>query len=308
MVPDDESDRVYLTTVHVRNEKAARGMVRLEIGTDRGDGATALNHQRSEPVPIPGNSAVEIGMLSAAPPLETWLLTYMSLNGPEMRLRMAESRNGHPGSGDTPFVGVRPSSWRPPDETAITADDLDPGFSVESSRPLGLLQRLRGYLAPGDRDIHLDHGIPVFYELSGLTSGASAPPSWSRQGFASAWGRYRRTLARAPSGDVIERAVFAARLPTTGRWTLEYHLPDLPRRSTRISGVWSGGSLGTFDLTLAAHGGSTALEFDAGRAVAGWNPVGTFMLKRGRVRLIVAGRGSGETAIADAIRWRRVET
>lgn len=222
VVPDDESDRVYLTTVHVRNEKAARGMVRLEIGTDRGDGAAALNDQRSEPVPVPGNSAVEIGMLSAAPPLETWLLTYMSLNGPEMRLRMAESRNGHPGSGDTPFVGVRPSLWHPPDETAVTVDDLDPGFSVESSRPQGLLQRLRGYLAPGDRDIHLDHGIPVFYELPGLKkSGASVRPSWSRQELASAWGRYRRTLARAPSDDGIESAVFAARLPTAGRWTLE---------------------------------------------------------------------------------------
>ncbi len=307
VVPDDGSGRVHLTTVHVRNEKAARGMVRLEIGTDRDDGAAALNHQRSEPVPVPGNSAVEIGMLSAALPREAWLLTYLSLNGPEVRLQMADSRNG-PGSGDTPFVGVRPSSWHPPDETAITVDDLGPGFSVESSRPQGLLQRLSGHFAAGDRDVHLDHGMPVFYELPGLRSGASVRPSWSRQGFASAWGRYRQTLARAPSGDRIESAVFAARLPTTGRWTLEYHLPDLSPRSTRIYGVWSGGSLGTFDLTLAAHGESTALEFDAGRAVAGWNPVGTFMLKRGRVRLIVSGRGSGDTVIADAIRWRRMET
>ncbi|MCY3837053.1 MAG: hypothetical protein OXH09_00075 [Gammaproteobacteria bacterium] len=307
VVPDDGSGRVHLTTVHVRNERAARGMVRLEIGTDRGDGAAALNHQRSAPVPVPGNSSVEIGMLSAAPPLEAWLLTYLSLNGSEMRPQMAESRNGHPWSGDTPFVGVRPSFWHPPDETAITVDDLDPGFSVESSRPQGLLRRLPGF-AQGDRDIHLDHGIPVFYELPGLTSGASVQSSWSRQGFTSAWGRYRQTLARAPSGDGIESAVFAARLPTTGRWTLEYHLPDLSPRSTRIYGVWSGGSLGTFDLTLAAHGESTGLEFDAGRAVAGWNPVGTFMLKSGRVRLIVSGRSTGETVIADAIRWRRQET
>lgn len=304
VVPDDGSDRVHLTTVHVRNEKAARGMVRLEIGTDRGDGAAALNPQRSEPVPVPGNSSVEIGMLSAAPPLEAWLSTYLSLNGSEMRLQMAETRNGDPWSGDTPFVGVRPSFWRPADETAITVDDLDPGFSIESSRPQGQLRRLPGYFAQRDRDIHLDQGIPVFYELRGLTSGTSVRPSWSRQGFASAWGRYRQTLARAASGDGIGRAVLAARLPTTGRWTLEYHLPDLSRRSTRFSGVWSGGSLGTFDLTLAAHGESTALEFDAGRAVAGWNPVGTFMLKSGPVRLIVSGRSSGETVIADAIRWR----
>lgn len=308
VVPDDGSGRIHLTTVHVRNEKAARGMVRLEIGTDRGDGAAALNHQQSEPVPVPGNSSVEIGMLSAAPPLEAWLLTYLSLNGSEMRLPMADSRNGHPESGDTPFVGVRPSSWHPPDETAITVDDLDPGFSVEASRPRGRLERLAGHFAPGDRDAHLDHGIPVFYELPGLTSGAGVRPSWSRQGFASAWGRYRRTLARVPSGNGIERAVFAARLPTTGRWMLEYHLPDLSRRSTRISGVWSGGSLGTFDLTLAAHGESTTVEFDAGRAVAGWNPVGTFMLESGRIRLIVSGRSSGETVIADAIRWRRLDT
>lgn len=308
VVPADESGRVHLTTVHVRNEKAARGMVRLEIGTDRGDGAAALNHQRSEPVPVPGNSSVEIGMLSAAPPVEAWLLTYLSLNGSGMRLRMAESRNGQPGSGDTPFVGVRASSWHPPDETGITVDDLDPGFSVESSRPQGLLQRLPGYVAQGGRDIHLDQGIPVFYELPGLTSGANVRASWSRQGFASAWGRYRQTLARTPSGDGTESAVFAARLPTTGRWTLEYHLPDLSGRSTRISGVWSGGSLGIFDFILAAHGESTALEFDAGRAEAGWNPVGMFTLESGRVRLIVSGRSSGETVIADAIRWRRLET
>ena len=308
VVPDDGSGRAHLTTVHVRNEKAAHGMVRLEVGTDRGDGAAALNQQRSEPVPVRGNSSVEIGMLSAAPPLEAWLLTYLSLNGSEMRLQMAESRNEHPGTGDTPFVGVRPSSWIPPDETGITVDDLDPGFSVESSRPQGLLRWHPGYFAQGDRDIHLDQGIPVFYELRGLTSGSTVPASWSRQGFPSAWGRYRQTLARAPSGDGIESAVFAARLPTTGRWMLEYHLPDLSPRSTRIYGIWSGGSLGTIELTLAAHGETTALEFDAGRAVAGWNPVGTFLLKSGRVRLIVSGRSTGETVIADAIRWRRLET
>ena len=317
VVPNGSGRSSNLITVHLRNEKPVRGIVRLEVGTDRGDGSVYLNRQWSEPVPVPGHSSVEVGMLSASPPLDLWLLSYYSLNRSDMRLPMSASDNEHVWGGEPPFVGVRQSTWHPPKETAITVDDLDSGFSVESSRRRGLVQRLTDSFVSDDHPIRLDHGIPVFRELAGEgTTDVTVPPSWSRQEFGAAWGRYRRTLARAPSGDGMERAIFAAQLPSTGRWTLEYHLPDLSRMprvqslsmSTRISGIWSGGPPGTFDLTLAANGKSIAVEFDARRAVAGWNRVGTFTLESGDVRLIISSRSSGETVIADAIRWRRLES
>lgn len=310
----DQSEHArFHVDVRVRNAEPVAGVVRLSLGSDAGDGRVALRSELSETVVVPGNSSVQIGMLSAAPPLTVWLWSYLSLNRTDMRLVTASEAqiNGT----DQPFVGVRATSWRPAPEAGIVVDDLDEGFVIEPTPAQSLVQSLATAFSR-EREVanHLDQGLPTYRTLA--RSGSEAPPRWFRQELGTAWGAYRRTIARTASGGDLKRATFAARIPDAGAWHLEYHLPDLsyqPRvrsftQSPEVGGVWRGGSLGTYHLSLAGHAEELSIEFDAGRAIPGWNRVGTFDVEAGEVRLHVSNRSSGETVIADAIRWRRVET
>ncbi len=313
----DGGDRdEYQVKVKVANLGTALGLVALEIGTDRGDGGPVLHRELSAPAAVAGHSSVEIGMVSPKPLLDAWLRSYFSQNRADTRLVLTEVDEDHAPDDAPPLVGARTASWRPPVEAGIVVDDLDPGFSIESPPPSGLLDRLLAYIEPERDPILLDAGIPEYRDASGeaghMPASGVLRPGWSRQAFGAAWGRFRSTLARAVSGDGRECAVFTARLPTAGRWRLSYHIPDLsprPRYTWQgFSGEWHGGRLGTFDLTLAAGGEEIAIEFDAGHAAPGWNRLGTFALDAGIARVVVSNRSSGETVIADAIRWHRIGT
>ena len=75
------SARRYQTLVHVRNDESAPGgrpHYRPEDGF----------FQWSPFVQVPGNSSVEVGVVSAEPPEEVRLETYLSLNRRIMRLRV----------------------------------------------------------------------------------------------------------------------------------------------------------------------------------------------------------------------------
>ncbi|MCY3813509.1 MAG: hypothetical protein OXH15_17075 [Gammaproteobacteria bacterium] len=305
----------YAVNVKVANQGAALGLVALEVGTDHGDGDGVLRRELSAPAAVAGHSSVEISMVSAKPPRDAWLLSYFSQNRNDTRLVLTDVDDGHVGRDDSLNVGTRPTAWLPPAEAGIVVDDLDPGFSVESSPASGLLRRLLAYFASERGAMPLDGAIPEYRDGSGEPGhmAASGPQAgWSRQAFGAAWGRFRSTLARTVSGDGRERAVFAARLPAAGRWQLEYHIPDLsprPRYSWwgTFSGEWHGGPLGTFDIALTTGDEEAAIEFDGGQAAPGWNRLGTFTLDAGIARVVVSNRSSGETVIADAIRWFRVD-
>ena len=306
----------YQIRVDVRNGEAAPGIVRVDVGADadRGD---FLNWESTAPISVPGGSSVEIGILSSKPPVDLWLVSYLSLNGMDLRIPLSPMQ--HPDAGDdAPFSGARPSAWRPID-TGIVVDDLDPGFAIrEHGTVLRRLERLRSFLAPtglGDRQ---DPQIPAYRQISAHPT--ASPPSaflgedWSRQEVGGAWGKYRRTVARSAAGDGTKQVVFSADLPVAGRWRLEYHLPDLTQRprfntfaGTREAfGTWHGGRLGIQHFFLVVGGKATPLEIDAGRAAAGWHTIGTFALTPGEVELVVSNRTSGQTVIADAVRWRLV--
>lgn len=315
LAADDSGSAGYQVAVNVRNEEAAPGMARLVLGTDPGNGNAWLRRRSSDPFPVRGHSSVEYRMASVAPPLDAWLVTYFSRNRTDLRLELRDFGDEHPEPGGPPLVGSRPTSWRPADEPGIVVDDLDPGFAVESAGPV---PRLAARLVPKNDAALLDQGLPAYRQALG--EGGHMPASgllrreWSRQEFGAAWGRHRRTLARAVAGDGLDRAAFTTRLPTAGRWHLAYHVPDLSRRPRRtglqswtITGDWNGGRLGTHELAVTANGEESTVVFDAAAAAPGWNRVGTFTLDAGEVRLTVSNRSSGQTVIADAVRWRRAE-
>ncbi|MCY3624157.1 MAG: hypothetical protein OXH68_20905 [Gammaproteobacteria bacterium] len=307
----------YQIRLDVRNGEAAPGIIRVDVGTDAGRGAF-LDWESTAPIAVPGRSSVEVGILSSKPPLDLWLVSYLSLNGMDLRIPLSSMQ--YPDAGDAaPFAGGRPSAWRPI-ETGIVVDDLDSGFAI---RQLGTVLRglegLRSFLNPTGVGDHQDLQIPVYRQISAHPT--ASPPSaflganWSRQEVGGAWGKYRRTVARCVAGDGTKEVTFSADLPAAGRWRLEYHLPDLTQRprfktfaDTREAfGTWHGGRLGIQHLSLVAGGKATPLELDAGRAGAGWHIIGTFALEPGEVELVVSNRTSGQTVIADAVRWSLVD-
>lgn len=174
----------YQIRVHVRNAEAVPGVVALAW---RNEASAGFFDTRSPPfhrgmaVHVGADSAVELGVVVDAPPLELRLDPFVSLNRFEMRLAQ-DSRPPRDAAADEPLVGSRPSTWR---MRGIVVDDLDAGFSVVADTPGGAA-----------------HGV---------TTTALPPYAWSRSGWQRqadpessanvvAWGRYRRTLARTPAG------------------------------------------------------------------------------------------------------------
>ncbi len=287
LADDEQGNPRYQTRVHVLNDELTPGLLRLRYAT--GAEATANRWQETEPVRLAGHKAVEIGVLSSTPPSELWLQPYLSLNRQDVQLPLPRVDQEERVSAK-PFLGGRPSEWRPSETAAIVIDDLDPGFSVESDEDQNGV-RLGGGLADlSASEVDMDQGLPE----TGPPWTVS-PSEWSRQEAPSSWGKYRHTVALVRPGAGTRRAVFTADLPHSGRWRLAVHLP-------------TGRGVGTYDLTLTTGGEVRALEFDAAVAEAGWNALGEFNVSQGEARVAMSDQTSGLVVIADAIRWEPVGT
>ena len=288
---DEEGKPRYQVRLHVRNDAPTPGIVRLDYGmaNDR-----FQRFFRGEPIRVPANTAVEIGQVLPEVPTEAWLTPYLSVNRRSSRLLLDDVDETPVGR--EPLVGARPSDWRQRVEAGIVIDDLDAGFSIETASDDAI--RLGGPSTP-PADMEFDRDLPEFQSNRHQAW-------WARQELPTSWGRYRRTLARVSAGDGDRRAVFSASLPENGTWRLEYHLPDLRRYAL---GNWAGGPhdvQGEYDIKLVAAGGeSVVIAFDGEEGIDGWNNLGSFDLDAGEVRVVVSNRTTGQTVVADAIRWRR---
>ena len=280
-VADDARGQArYETRLHIRNDEPVDGLVRVSLGQFPWDA-------RGDPIRIPGNTAVEVGMVTPQPPEQLWLEPYLALNRLPARIEIATSDDAD----REPLVGSQPSAWAPALE-GIVIDDLDPGFRVEdhpgdARRWIGQTSNDAGRLR------QLDQGLPVATQRAG---------EWSRATLATSWGKYRHTLAGSIPGDGSGVAVFTAELPRPGRWRLEYHVPD-PHGLAPWAGRRSYGVLGTLGMTVVGDGREVEIGFDGASADIGWNKIDEFEFVSTRVRLEVSNRTDGEMVIADAIRW-----
>lgn len=281
----------YQVRVHVRNGEPAPGVVRL------GWRRKGSGFSYGEPVQVPAAGAVELGAILSAPPAELQLDTFLSLNRGAVRLRAPPVDPQRADAGE-PLIGSQPSLWRPAAaHEEIIVDDLDEAFST------------RSVVTPGLR----------FTRQVATVRGPSVPaatgpnqPRWGRfeHWTMLAWGRYRRSFVTVAPGGGENRATFAATLPSPGRWRLAYHLPG----PTLLAGSMiveliapniNPRRFGTLDLTIETGERRLPVPFDATDAVPGWNPLGTFDLPAGEVRVVVSDRTSGDLVVADAIRWMR---
>ena len=315
----------YQTRVHVRNGESTPGLLRLRYTAGEDTNTTSTRWDETEPVRVAGHETVELGLVGSTAPRELWLQPYLSLNRQDVQLTLprVDSTTQAP---DAPFLGHRPSTWRPAETTDILVDDLDPGFTVEADAEqsgLRLAGGISGFFAP---PTDMDQGLPEPGPLG-------SPQQWSRQEVASSWGRYRHTLALVGQGTGHRRAIFTATLPQPGLWRLAYHLPVPDSRTqesasspegvrviagrqqtadgTQINigvSVPSGldGAFGTYDVTLVAGHETRKLELDGAAAEAGWNALGEFELPEGAAKVVVSDLSSGRIVVADAIRWQPV--
>ena len=282
----------YQLSIHVRNDEPVPGLVRLSYSEESNSGWI---FDRTAPTRVPAGGAVEIGLVAAALPEQLYFHPYLALNRRGLSLPVTAAPDEI--SGAEPFSGARPSDWTPAREGGIYVDDLAPRFTVDDDSP-------EPSAAWGAPEVELDQGLPT-YSLFALNTG------WTRQEAPQAWGKYRRTVARARAGDGKSRVVFAADLPAAGRWRLEYHIPALQQPGgLRIDGTGASTltrpvqGLADHDLALHTGGDTRELEFDAGAGEVGWNRIGDFDLPAGEVRLSLSDKTeNGRLVIADAIRW-----
>ena len=294
---DDENGQPrYQLAVHVRNDEDVPGVAGISFLSPRAQRATAAAFERGGFSHVPGNTSLELGVVTRSPPREVRLETYLSQNRRIMRLALPgiDSETIAPGE---PFRGARPSDWVPPD-LGIVVDDLDPGFSV---------------VQPPRKSLRLDFGgdgedraaVAEYY-------GDAGERRWRRQEHADtvSWGKYRRTLTRIRAGSGEGSASFRTELPTSGVWRLSYHLPGSSaskRTRSGLSRFWQAAdSLGTLDLEIVAAGRRTPVNFDANIAVPGWNDLGTFELPAGPITVVVSDATTRDIVVADAVRWELV--
>ena len=277
----------YQVLVDIRNSEPTPGLVLLTYANRPGSGRWVT----SDPIPIAGDSAVHIGEVLAQPPEAVWVRTYLSRNRAEMNLP-APSLDAESIVDREAFAGVRPSDWVPTDR-GIVVDDLDDGFGLESADDAS---RLGGGLRVAD-GVETDAGLPVFRR--------DRRPGWTRQALPTAWGRYRRTVARITAGQGMARANFDAELSEAGRWHLSYHVADLEKVGMYRQFRSTNDEQGVHSIEISSDGTVTTVDFDAVAATPGWNEIDAFDLDAGPVRVTVSDKTSGNAVVADAIRWER---
>ena len=292
---DDENGQPrYQLSVHVRNDEPVPGVAGISSRSSYDNVFEWRDSSR-----FPGNTSLELGVVTQAPPREVRLETHLAQNGRTMRLAVPpiDAETTVP---DEPFNGSRPSDWLPPD-SGIVVDDLDPGFTAESPPQPGLRLRF------GDEAAHAESAVPEY-------EGNASVRLWRRQESPhnESWGKYRRTLTRIPAGAGEGRASFRTVLPKAAGWRLSYHLPGSTasqgNRTTLPTNWIPRDTLGSLDIVIETGERRIPVTFDARTAIAGWNDLGTFDLPAGPVTVVVSDETTGDVVVADAIRWEPVTT
>jgi hypothetical protein len=298
---EDSEDGVprYQVALHLRNDEAAPGLVRLRYSLDDGsDGGGSgggggrrdrRQWEMGDPVRVGPGETVEVGLVSSKPLAGLRVSPYLALNREDFEVRLPTLAEEEL-SQDEPFSGTRPSDWQPATASMIVVDDLDSGFRVEAEETDSGF-RLASRFQPPES---FDQGLPVLLNRR-------PSKKWSRRTQAQAWGKYRHTQAVIQAGEGRQKAIFSAELPRATRWKLELYVE--PERRAR--GRWKPG---TYHLSLVdSYDDVQEVIFDAAAAEEGWNVLGEFELAAGTAEVVFSDETDGGVVVADAIRWQSVD-
>jgi hypothetical protein len=280
----------YQLLVTVSNGESVPGLARLEYRIESEQ--QGFRWERGEPFRVPGDGAVEVGLVTSNPLRVARIAPYLSLNRNPFNIPLPALDEEKVGDAE-PFSGTRESSWVPEESDAIIVDDLDDDFFWEEQQGKSMLR----FSGRGVEEEDLDNGLPT--PLRGL----SDAKRWSRMTYADAYGKYRRTMAVVTSGKGERIAGFRAELTNAGQWELEYYFPGYAGRGRRTTSR----SPGTWKLTIQDSSGEREVEFDADGAEVGWNSLGRFEMAVGEATVRVSDETDGDFIQADAIRWTPVK-
>jgi len=269
----------YQLELRISNPEEAPGVFRMAYVLGTGD---TEEETRSKPIPIGAGTTLRWSKILSSLPHDLRLLPYVSLNRRDFEIPLPEcdakkivDAPGHDGVEILPLEEIA--------EEGIIIDDLDEGFSVEQGQSSGF--RLRAKLSKKEE---MDGGLPV-------DNFGPMPRRFSRAEAASAWGRYRHTVAWTRKGAGKARAIFSTTIPSAGEWRLEIHLPSKSRfRFAPKFGSWK--------VDVVNGGQKHSLSFDAENGETGWNLVDSIHLEAGDLRVEIPDSGTGMIVVADAIR------
>ena len=303
----------YESSFFLENAEPVPGLITVEYGAEQDFDQNARG-EVTPPIKIPGNGAVQISLTADQPlnvirvnPYISYNRTSFSLATPNQRIYDQVDRQENP--------LVQSVDWKYEPGDSVVVDDLDSGFTVDET---------------DDASSNVPWFLDAFANLAfgqqstdqGLASYSSAGLSlifgeWARQQLDEAYGKYRRTLARASRGATEANVHFAASLPSGGNWKLEYHVPS-PYAMLGGATFGSGGfnvniqvvserrrrmRWGDFDIWLTDGDRVLPIEVDGESMDEGWNLLGEFDLQNPLVTVSVSTNISQGTVVADAIRW-----
>ena len=227
---DDLDSTIFQTVFKLRNVEPVPGIVKVSwteeqaFGANQGDFSVGnLPVQQIEP-----DSSYQFAVKSNLKPTSVTIEVPMSLNRTPIKLSIP-SLDEIETSFSSSQPNIKPIQWNPIRSDQVIIDDLDPGFSVsgnpkEPEVPRFVPKCLEEFVKSfREQSEGMDLGLPTYNRSNSILQ-------WTRAQ-KSGFGRYRNTFTRVRSVSVetahedLFSAKFAANLPYTGMWTLEYSVP-----------------------------------------------------------------------------------
>ena len=305
----------YQTTFILHNSEPVSGFARVYwTESPHGSFTWISQDEFSDPVFVPGQQSVRFAIKSFDRLTGIRVEPILSQNRATFAVPIPTVEEEYiPKGSIQPFTTI--VAWEPPDDGAIIVDDLDPGFSI-----VGQVAESKETLSfPFTRTIpiiedEIDLGLPVrtFPIIS----------NWERQYDAGSYGYYRRTHVQIAKGKQTTHVKFAAKLPHTGRWKLEFFLPEqaieraahgfkVGRKTIWYRNTTVGPNVVNAGYSLEISDGPSTWneKFDTVNAKVGWNEIDTFSLATTDIDVLLSDFAGQNNIIvyADAIRWTPVD-
>ncbi len=311
-LPDQEYGvPLYESSFYIENAEPVPGLITVEYGTSDFNESEG-EYEVTQPIKIPGNGSMQIALTSEQPLERIRVNPYLSYNRISFSVDVPRRRvYDEVARSEMPLVQA--ASWQYEDGDSVVVDDLDAGFSVDSTEESRSMPWFMQFLTFALGETTHDQGLASYG-----TSGFSLVfDEWSRQQLDQAYGKYRRTLARAFRTSTVANVHFAANLPRSGSWKLEYHVPN-PESIGNSFGAGFGPGVnfnvqvgerrgrqrwGDFDIWVTDGDRVVPIEFDGESIDDGWNLLGEFQLENPLVTVSVSTNTSRGSVVADAIRW-----
>lgn len=258
---------------------------------------------------IPGESTKEIGVVLDDRPNTLSIDTLVSLNIPSTlskRLPTPETDiKVKPFEGER-IIDTPPRSAR----GEVIVDNEDPGYQSISGNSASFIKRL---LVKTEDDADEYIGIRFW----------NMPLKWRKTTNDSFYGLYRLSAEYIGPGKGLNKAVWTADIPVSGKYNVYFYVSRLRMPNFRRGGGPGGGGPGgggpggersgenenikDFHFTVYHDDGADPIDMDMGGAEEGWAQLGTFYFSEGQAKVELTDETNGRIVYADAIRWAPVE-